>query len=110
MIALVTGGRDFSDRERLYAFLYKLNPDCVVQGGARGADELARRWCRHCGKPCITMDANWDYYLKTAGPIRNSWMLSFVAVDVVVACPGGRGTADMVNKAWRAKIEVRYVK
>jgi hypothetical protein len=50
--------------------------------------------------------AQWDRYGEAAGPIRNAWMLEFGKPDLVVAFPGGRGTADMISKARKAGIEV----
>ena len=47
---------------------------------------------------------------KSAGHIRNQVMLDKGKPDVVVAFPGGRGTADMVRRAEGAGIEVRRIK
>lgn len=49
--------------------------------------------------------AEWDKHGKAAGFIRNQDMLDS-GVDVVVAFPGGRGTADMVRRARKAGVEV----
>lgn len=38
-----------------------------------------------------------------AGPIRNSFMLA-LGPDLVLAFPGGRGTADMVRQASEAGV------
>lgn len=100
---LITGGRDYSDTAQvenvLGATLQRFPELVVVQGGAKGADTLARLWCARNGVPCITMDAQWDYYGKAAGGIRNGWMLEFMKPNFLIAFPGGRGTADMIKKA-----------
>lgn len=105
-LLLVTGGRDFDDYQRVARALgsaYSHQPAlAVVQGGARGADALARRWCESTGVPCITVPALWDYYGKRAGSMRNQWMLDYFDINYVTAFPGGTGTADMVRRA-RAK-------
>lgn len=44
---------------------------------------------------------------KAAGPIRNQRMLDEGKPDLVVAFPGGRGTADMVRRAKAAGVPVR---
>ena len=41
---IVTGGRDFSDHIMLADVLDFLNPDMIIQGGAPGADDLARNY------------------------------------------------------------------
>ena len=100
MKVLVCGGRDFADPEKLSKVLdqYK-DMTCLIQGGAKGADRLAKKWAELRGIPVITMEANWNYYAKSAGPIRNSWMLDYCEPDYVVMFPGGRGTQDMCEKA-----------
>ena len=111
---LVCGGRDFSDRDLMHKTL-----DClaarphgvraVVHGGAPGADSLAGEWARARGRPEIRVPANWDWYGRRAGTLRNTWMLDFCIVCHVVAFPGGNGTANMVAKARRCGIKVTEV-
>ncbi len=55
---------------------------------------------------CIVCAAKWETYGKAAGPIRNREMLLNLPA-LVVAFPGGKGTADMVRQAERAGIPVR---
>jgi ABC-type Fe3+-hydroxamate transport system substrate-binding protein len=44
-------------------------------------------------------------YGPSAGPIRNGRMLEYKP-DLVIAFPGGRGTANMVKQARKAGIAV----
>jgi len=53
-----------------------------------------------------TFDAEWHRHGKRAGPIRNQRMLEEGQPDLIVAFPGGHGTADMVRRARQAGIEV----
>ena len=51
MIVLVCGGRDFTDRDLLFATMDRVlakYPDglMIVQGAAKGADLLAEGWCK----------------------------------------------------------------
>lgn len=55
---------------------------------------------------CLTEIADWSKYGKAAGPMRNQKMLDEYKPDLVVALPGGRGTADMVSRARVAGVEV----
>lgn len=73
----------------------------VVQGGARGADECARAWCRAAGVRCETMRANWREDGPPAGPARNLRMLAAHPDALVLAfpLPQSRGTWHCVRAA-----------
>lgn len=108
-IVLVCGGRDYEDYTRLNGVLSGMNIDCIVHGGATGADQLARGWAADVGRPAIEVPAHWRNYGKLAGPMRNAWMLKYIKVTRVVAFPGGRGTANMVKLAREAGIPVTEI-
>jgi hypothetical protein len=50
--------------------------------------------------------AEWETLGRKAGPIRNERMLTEGKPDLVVAFPGGRGTAHMTRLAREAGVEV----
>jgi len=110
MRVLVCGGREYADSERVYTTLsaiHVITPiTVIIHGGAKGADLLAEEWAD--GDQVVThvFSANWAAFGRSAGPIRNSHMLEYGQPDLVVAFPGGRGTADMVFKAKAAGVEV----
>lgn len=106
---LVCGGRDYDDYEKVRATLNALKPWRVIHGGARGADNLADRWAQYCGIACEVYEADWETHGKAAGPMRNQKMLDDGKPDLVVAFPGGRGTADMVRRAKKAGVPVQEV-
>lgn len=108
MKVLVCGGRDYSDGLRVYAELDRLKPDIVIEGGAEGADTFAWRWARRniAAHMLLTFKADWSRDGKAAGPIRNQRMIDDGKPDLVLAFPGGRGTADMVRRAKHAGIRV----
>jgi len=113
MRVLVCGGRDYDDQEMLYDALDDIERESgpitlVMQGGASGADELAVDWAKYRGKECLTVFADWKTHGKSAGPIRNSKMLEH-SPDLVVAFPGGTGTADMVAKARATGVPVEEI-
>lgn len=94
---LVCGGRDYNDRYRLHEILseYLNTPDLtIISGMAQGADMLAYKWAIANHIPVIEMPANWKKHGKAAGPIRNQEMLD-LDPDLVIAFPGGTGTAHM---------------
>ena len=78
----------------------------MVQGGARGADRLARECAEALGVYCAEVPAYWKSQGRSAGPRRNAAML-LLNPDVVYAYSlGGAGTADMVRRAEAAGIRV----
>ncbi len=101
----MTGGREYSDARRVNECLDWLhaavNITLLVQGGARGADALAARWARdHLPKErSVTVEAEWTRYGKSAGMRRNQEMLQRHKPHLVLAFPGGRGTANCVLDA-----------
>lgn len=110
MRVLVCGGRDYTDSQRVHAVMDKLHReagvDVLIEGGARGADRLGRLWARSAPVRVETYEAEWEEFGKFAGHLRNQRMLDEGRPDLVIAFPGGRGTADMVRKARRAGVEV----
>jgi len=53
--------------------------------------------------------ADWGKYSKSAGYIRNKQMLAEGKPDLVVAFPGGKGTANMVKLAKLANIPIHTI-
>jgi hypothetical protein len=113
LVVLVCGGRDFADRRAVFLALDKLHAlngiTKVIHGGATGADRLGRRWAKSRGIPhkgYPVPPAQWLVLGKAAGPLRNQRMLDKSKPDCVVAFPGGRGTADMIRRAQRARVLV----
>jgi len=105
MIVLVTGGRDFDDAEWLETVLGWLPIAAIVEGCARGADRLAELYAYDHRITLYHYPADWKMHGKAAGLIRNGQMLH-ARPDLVVAFPGGRGTADMVRRAQAAGVRI----
>jgi hypothetical protein len=109
MRVLVCGGRDFSDDALLNTKLDALHAErpisLLLSGGTRGAGTLAVKWAQQRGITTVVYQADWKLGLK-AGPVRNQQMLDLGKPDLVVAFPGGRGTADMMARALKAKVQV----
>jgi hypothetical protein len=108
MRILVCGGRNYSDRRRVDWVLgnFRTRMSAVITGDATGADALARDWCAERGVPLERFDADWRAHGRAAGPLRNQRMLDEGKPDLVLAFPGGRGTADMVRRADAAGVAV----
>lgn len=102
-LVLVTGGREYDDVGTVFDCLTQLDEQfermIVVHGNARGADKLAYKVCDEVGIEQAAIPAAWKKYHKASGPIRNRLMLDLFNIDLVVAFPGGTGTADMCEQA-----------
>lgn len=111
---LVCGGRDYGDRRAVYDILdraHSVNPiTLLICGGARGADQLAAGWAAYRSVPTKVFRADWEKHGRGAGPLRNQQMLTEGDPDLVIAFPGGRGTADMARRAEAASVPVAYIK
>jgi YspA, cpYpsA-related SLOG family len=110
MRVLVCGGRDYFDYENVCKVLDQyytaVGISVIIHGGATGADKSAGDYAEDLHIPCYKFPANWNKYGKAAGPIRNKQMLEEGKPDVVIAFPGGKGTANMIKQAQEAGIRV----
>lgn len=111
-IVCVTGGRDHvldeSERAWLVELLRERRAAGMIHGDARGADTSAARAAAGSGFPVKAYPYERKHG-RRGGAIRNSKMarvLARRARSVLVAFPGGKGTADMIAKAERAGVEV----
>ena len=105
---LVSGGRDYTDRNHLRAELDRVVKKHgrihIISGGATGADTLALEWAKDRCMPRTIYPAEWTHRGPSAGPIRNQEMIDDGKPDLFVPFPGGPGTADMTNRATVAGI------
>lgn len=110
MKVLVTGGRDYANYEYVNSILsaiHKEKPiELIINGAAKGADDLSTRWAKENKVLYVEYPANWKRFGKSAGVIRNKEMLDKESPDIVVAFKGGRGTANMVDLATQLSVYV----
>lgn len=108
MKILISGSRYYSNYQKIFTFLKGKNKEydnlVIVEGGARGADSLARKACKKLDIEFKEYRANWKKYGKAAGPIRNQKMLDDnVDVDLVAIfhenLNKSKGTKDMMKRA-----------
>lgn len=76
----------------------------LIQGGAPGADYMAKVWAQENGIKVIEYLANWKKYGKKAGPLRNAQMIEHGSPELCIGFPGGGGTRDMLNRAIETNI------
>lgn len=115
---LACGGRDYTNRDRVYevldAYLARIGPNMMlIQGGAPGADTLAREWAVDRKVDHLTLYAKWDMHGRAAGPIRNRRMAGKKPKLVLAFhtdIEKSKGTKDMVEVARRAGIKKKVFK
>lgn len=108
---LVCGGRDYDDRSVIYGVLSRLAKEVdivlLIQGWCRGVDRIAHQWAidngvESVGRKYEITRSMWEHWGRGAGPRRNVAMYDDSCPDMVVAFPGGNGTAHMVRHAYEA--------
>jgi hypothetical protein len=114
MRVLVCGGRTYDDDITLYDTLDMIPSkydliDTIISGHAKGADQLGEEYAKDHGIKIDVYHAQWNKYGKSAGYKRNMQMLVEGKPDLVVAFPGGRGTAMMIKIAKDAGIIVMEI-
>lgn len=115
---LVTGGRDYDDRQHVFCSLDRVARKhgvvCLISGHCMkfdpdtgeyvpcGADALAEEWAdanRVPVMPYPVTRSEWRTLGKSAGPLRNRRMVNEAVPDVCVKFPGGSGTNDCASYA-----------
>ena len=114
MRVLICGGRNFNDDGLMMDTMIDINIefngiDVIIDGDCRGADKLGGEWAEYMNIEREIYPANWNKYGKSAGYKRNTQMLVEGKPDLVVAFPGGKGTAMMIKIARDAGVEVREI-
>jgi len=116
MNVLICGDRNWTDRLAIRTWIAKLQDfgyDTVIEGGARGADSLAKEEAYAAGMNVREFSADWRRYGRAASPIRNAQMLTEGKPQLVVAfhkdLTNSRGTANMVKQAKEAGVSVIVV-
>lgn len=119
---LVCGGRDFTTTHmrsfalgkhelsyfnlRMAQMWEKREPTLLVHGNAYGVDRAAGQFSLTQQCNTFAVPAKWNAKGKGAGHQRNWEMLNLLyPIDLVIAFPGGTGTANMISQAKRADVE-----
>lgn len=117
-IALVCGGRDYSDRDAVFRALdalHRKHPNITILHGAccekddptrlTGADRWGQEWAQVRQRPYIGVPAEWLMSGNAAGPIRNGRMLWYLPHGCVTF-PGHAGTSNMCQQAEASGLKV----
>lgn len=106
---LVCGGRHYANRAEVFRVLDEMQAAAgsedieIVHGGATGADTFAGEWARDHENEEHIFRAKWKRFGNYGGPKRNRVMLERGLPDIVIAFPGGPGTADMCDRVARCE-------
>lgn len=110
-----TGGRNYAHDATVYDALEKMlaeDPDLEVGvGDSTGLDALVRMWCR-VRLPADSWRvyrADWARYGRAAGPLRNEHMLRSEQPSLLLAFPGGPGTANCCMWARRLHVRIEQI-
>lgn len=98
--------RDNEKTNEAIDFVKSYSPTVIIQGGAKGGDEIGKLTAEALGIKNEEYRADWKGHGRAAGPIRNQQMLDEGQPHLVIAFKGYKGTADMVSRAKKAGVEV----
>lgn len=112
---IIAGSRSFRDYGYLRAMVdivlsrkvSMLEDIIIVSGCCPGPDLMGEKYAREKGYLVETHPAQWDFYGKTAGPIRNAEMAR--NADALIAFWNGRspGTKNMIDEAEKHGLLIR---
>lgn len=105
-VVIVTGSRNWTAYQSIFAALKVHGPNLVVHGGCEsGADSWADEWCINNQVDTVTLRAKWGQRPnvdRSAGPKRNLRMLKAYPDATVLAfplgaSPGTRGCIELAR-------------
>jgi hypothetical protein len=111
MKIIVAGGRDLKVTDSRVGYvadmLQAYGAEAVLSGGAPGGDEIGEKAAGKLALPVQKYPADWIRFGKAAGPIRNEMMSQ--DGNLLIALPGGTGTADMIRRMKRKEKNIIVV-
>ena len=119
---LICGSRSFANASYMRDKLCSIFPTTILEkttiisGGAYGAGICAELFAHHIGCPLIVIKAGWDLYGRSAGYIRNAYMITTCCNaperGIVVAFWDGksRGTKHTISLAEAKDLELHVIR
>jgi hypothetical protein len=102
MRVAVCGGKDFLAQNLISAVLNNLHREEyiseVLVGKCRGVDELVASWAIRTGIPVTYYESDWLSFGAEADDVRNQALVAEQPY-VIVLFPGGKRTANLLQKA-----------
>lgn len=117
MKLIVAGSRDYNDEAFLYSKLNEVyytyselcNIDCIIVGGCRGVDTIAKQWALDLYIPVKEYPADWEKYGKGAGPRRNEEMAKIATHLIAFKSSKSTGTQNMITLANKYNLWVKII-
>ena len=112
---LIAGSRNFGDKEIFDRVTREIIDGderftVIVEGGASGADTLAREYAEENGMKYEEFKADWKQYGRAAGPKRNDEMVKYIKEKNGCALyfwdGESKGTKQCIDSALRKGIDV----
>lgn len=107
-LALV-GSRNYTNYEEFCDVVddvlegWEQTPECIISGGAKGADELAEKYAVERNYPLKVYHANWFIHGNAAGPKRNTQIVKECTHMIAFPTSDSKGTGDSIRKAQSAE-------
>ena len=107
----IVGSRNFGDQDVFDIQIANVIDlwgyhDEVVSGGSRGADSLGENWARIRNIPVMIYKPEWDKYGKSAGPIRNKYIIERSTHVLAFPSHAGKGTQHSITLAQKTNKEL----
>lgn len=113
MKIIIAGSRGFDNYQLLKYKVDKIltNVDQIeiVSGGAKGADLLGEKYAQENNYTLTQIPAEWDYYGKKAGYIRNQQMADYADGCICFWDGKSKGTKHMIDIAKEKGLKLRVV-
>jgi len=104
----IVGSRDFNDYRSLKAAVLKIleewkveikQIECIISGGAKGADTLAELFAKEYNIPIIVYLPEYNLHGNSAPLKRNTSIVNSSTHLIAFPSQTSRGTLDTINKA-----------
>ncbi len=111
MKVIIAGGRNITDPSLLTAAVHDSEFEIteIVEGGAKGVDDMAFNFASHRGVSCKTFPADWKKHGSKAVPIRNTEMAAYADALILIWDGKSRGSADMLRKAQARSLKIHQL-
>lgn len=116
---MICGSRTITDRDWIFEKteeyireLYQKTNDSdvtIIEGGARGVDQIASSFAVCHNYACKEYPADWNTYGKAAGPIRNEQMVKACDYCLIFWDGSSRGTKNDIDLCKRYNKEHKII-
>lgn len=110
MRVAIVGSRDWPFADQIRNAVASLEPtDVLVSGAARGTDTIAENAALQRGLQTIIHPADWDTHGKSAGYIRNKYIVRDADRVIAFQYKRSKGTQHTIDIAKKKGIPVKLI-